>query len=293
MPYLEEEVYWAAAGRANADKIDKTKSAGMADVKRRIVSEPPCITEPLAGRGTSSLEVFSAIIAIKKPARSRHVVDVRLGGRLQRANRVIIANGSGMLYRMNESVRIDQSVPVKGKTLRAIKGIAIAVLAAVFTLALGWPRELASLWAQTAATNPLIAPVPPPAAPSQLPAPVTTAIAPILEPVSPLPSATPTPSERVFNCSCFGHGTRTNWIGQVSALGYFAARQSAVGACETYNERREPQSPLQSTGSSATVPVLPGSAIPGSATQLGSTLPGTLNASSAEEVQLCANCVCD
>jgi len=175
--------------------------------------------------------------------------------------------------------------------MRAIKGIAIAMLVAIFTLLLGSPREFAALWAQSA--NPLIAPVPPPAAPSQLPAPVTTAIAPILVPVPGLPTATPSPSERAFNCSCFGRGTRTNWIGQVSAAGYFAARQSAVGACVSYNERREPASPLQSMGSSATVPVLPGSAVPGSATQLGSTRPGTLNFSTAQQLQMCSTCFCD
>jgi hypothetical protein len=219
-------------------------------------------------------------------------MDVRALRRLQRANRVIIAKGSGMLYRMDKSVPRDELVPIKGRTMRAIKSIAIAMLAAIFTLALGGPREFASLWAQS--ENPLIAPVPPPAAPSQLPAPVTTAIAPILAPVEALPTASPSPAARVFNCSCFGRGTRTNWIGVVSAAGYFAARQSAVGACVSYNDRREPVSPLQGTGASAVIPpILPGSAVPGSATQLGSTLPGTLNFSTGQQLQMCSNCVCD
>jgi hypothetical protein len=263
----------------------------MADVKRRIVSGPPCITEAQAGRGTSSLELSTVILAIKKPAPSTPWWTRAFGGRLQRANRVIIAKGSGMLYRMNESVPNDELPPVMGKTMRAIKGIAIAMLAAVFMLALGSPREFASLWAQS--SNSLIAPVPAPAAPAQLPAPVTTAVAPVLEPVPAQPTASPSPSARAFNCSCYGRGSRTNWIGQVSAAGYFAARQSAVGACVTYNERREPVSPLQSMGSSATVPVLPGSAVPGSATQLGSTKPGTLDFSSAQQLQMCSTCFCD
>jgi hypothetical protein len=179
-----------------------------------------------------------------------------------------------------------------------VKGIAIALLAAIFTMALGWPRSLASLWAQTA-TNPLIAPVPPPAAPSQLPAPVTTLIAPILVPVPTLAIASPTPSLRVFNCSCFGRGTATNFMGQVTGQGYFAARQSAVGACLSFNERREPQSPLQSTRTSTTaagsssVAILPGAATAGNAAQVGQTLPGTLNFSTAEQLQKCSNCVCN
>ncbi len=194
-----------------------------------------------------------------------------------------------MLYRK------DESVPTKGKTLRAVKGIAIALLAAIFTLALGWPRALASLWAQTAAENPLIAPVAPPAAPAQLPAPVTTAIAPVLAPVPTPPQASPTPSTRAFNCSCFGRGTGTHWMGEVSAPGYFAARQSAVGACLSYNLRREPQSPFQNTRESGTttVPILPGADVPGTATRLGQTLPGALNFSTAEQLQMCSNCVCD
>lgn len=180
--------------------------------------------------------------------------------------------------------------------MRTVKGTAIAVLAAIFTLALGWPQAIAPLWAQTAASNPLLAPIAPPSAPAQLPAPVTTAIAPVLAPVPTLAQATPRPSVRAFNCSCFGRATGTHWMGQVTAQGYFAARQSAVGACLGYNHNREPQSPLlQSTrGSGATLaPVLPGEAVPGAATQLRQTLPGTLNFSVAEQLQGCSNCVCD
>jgi hypothetical protein len=234
------------------------------------------------------------MLATKEPAFPDHpgqTADTRARGRLQRANRVIIAKGSGMLYRINESVSSDESAPVKGKTMRAVKGIVIALLAVMFTQTLGYPRILALLWAQT--SNPLIMPVPPPAAPSQLPAPVTTAIAPILEPVPTLPAPTPTPSERVFNCSCYGPAQHTSWMGEVTAQGYFAARKSAVGTCVSYNER-EPQSPLLGMGASAAVPpILPGSAIPGSATQLGHTLPGTLSASAGQPQQMCSECFCD
>jgi hypothetical protein len=128
---------------------------------------------------------------------------------------------------------------------------------------------------------------------------VTTAIAPILAPVPTLAIASPTPSVRAFNCSCFGRGTGTRWMGTVIALGYFAARQSAVGACLSYNERRQPQSPLQTSGASTTaagstsVPILPGAAVAGGASKVGQTLPGTLNFSTSQQLQMCSNCVCD
>ena len=174
--------------------------------------------------------------------------------------------------------------------MRSVKGTGIVLLVAIFTISLdGW-RALAPLWAQT--TNPLIAPVPPPAAPSQLPAPVTTAIAPILAPVPTLALATPTPSVRVFNCSCSGRGSATNWMGVVSAGGYFAARQSAVGACVAYNRNREPPPPTGTARSGVTVPVVPGAEAPGAAAQLTSTLPGTLSALTSASLQNCSNCVC-
>ncbi|MEA2680775.1 MAG: hypothetical protein QOK03_2497 [Candidatus Binataceae bacterium] len=178
------------------------------------------------------------------------------------------------------------------KTMRTVKATAIVLLVALYTLALGGPPAIAPLWAQT--TNPLIAPVPPPAAPSQLPAPVTTAIAPILAPVPTLALATPTPLLRVFNCSCSGRGVGTNWMGRVTAGGYFAARQGAVGACLTYNRIREPLTPTQTARSATTtVPILPGASVPGAAAQLTSTLPGTLKPSTATDLQNCSNCVCD
>jgi len=194
-----------------------------------------------------------------------------------------------MLYRMNESVTITEM------TMRAVKGIAIVALAAVFALGLGWPGEPGSLWAQTGSMNSLIAPVPPPAAPAQLPAPVTTAIAPILAPVRALPTATPTPSARAFNCSCSGNGSNTQWMGRVTASSYFAARRSAVGACVGYNTNRQPPPPAGTSSGKATstVPILPQADVPGAAAQLGSALPGTLNFSTSAQLQRCANCVCD
>jgi hypothetical protein len=193
-----------------------------------------------------------------------------------------------MLYRIN------RSVPINRKTMRPLKGTAIVVLVAIYTFALSGSPAIVPLWAQTA-RNPLIAPVPPPAAPAQLPAPVTTAIAPILAPVPTLALATPTPSVRSFNCSCSGRGIHTNWMGTVSAPGFFAARQSAVGECLAYNRNREPSSPTQTARGavSTSVPILPGANVPGAAAQLTSSLPGTLNSSTAADLQNCANCVCN
>jgi hypothetical protein len=192
-----------------------------------------------------------------------------------------------MLYRMNASV------PIKGKPSRAVKGIVLGMLTAVFAVGLGWPLPMGSLWAQSA-TNSLLAPVAPPAGPAQLPAPVTTAIAPMLAPLPALPTATPTPSVRAFNCSCFGRATGTHWMGEVTADSYFGARHEAVGACLSYNERREPQSAFQNTRASGanSVPILPGADVPGAATQAGQRLPGTLNSSPAQQLQMCSNCFC-
>jgi len=39
--------------------------------------------------------------------------------------------------------------------------------------------------------------------------------------------------------------------------------------------------------------VLPGANVPGSATQIGQSLPGALNFSTAQQLQMCSNCVCD
>ncbi|MBI3760036.1 MAG: hypothetical protein HY269_09855 [Deltaproteobacteria bacterium] len=179
--------------------------------------------------------------------------------------------------------------------MRALKSTAIGLIAAIFAFTFGWPPATNPLWAQTASSNPLLAPVPPPAGPAQLPAPVTTAIAPVLIAVPTLAIATPTPAVRAFNCSCSGRGFPTNWMGQVTAPSYFAARQSAVGACVAYNTNREtaPAAETERSSVASTVPILPQANVPGAAAQLGATLPGTLNFSTSAQLQRCANCVCD
>ncbi|MGH7905900.1 MAG: hypothetical protein ACREP6_04665 [Candidatus Binataceae bacterium] len=122
----------------------------------------------------------------------------------------------------------------------------IAVLAALWLLTLGGPRNSSKVYAQLGAPPPpLPAPPPPPAAgPAGVTAP--TPAAPVLAPAPgaslTAPQATPTPSSRIFNCSCFGAGSRTRWMGTVQASGYFQARQSAVNSCIAYNVNRRPSS---------------------------------------------------
>lgn len=151
--------------------------------------------------------------------------------------------------------------------------------------------------AQLPAPNPLVAPLPAPAGPPTLAAPVQALTVPSLAAVPTVPVATPTPSLRAFNCSCFGSGTSTRWMGQVSAPGYFAARQAATGACLAYNERREPPPAVVATPAvSAAGPPM---ALPqgfeglGLAGAAGAALPGGLNISTAAALQGCAQCVCD
>ena len=43
-----------------------------------------------------------------------------------------------------------RSLPIKRNTIRASKSTALALLVAIYTMALGWPRSIAPLWAQTA-----------------------------------------------------------------------------------------------------------------------------------------------
>ena len=95
-------------------------------------------------------------------------------------------------------------------------------------------------WAQLPATNPLVVPPLPPSPPAQLPAPASTAIAPIPIPVPSLPAAYSTPGARLFNCSCWGPGQPTHWMGQVTAASYLSASQSASGACVSYNQGKPP-----------------------------------------------------
>ena len=184
--------------------------------------------------------------------------------------------------------------------MRVVKVLALLapVIILIFALCAPWPHS--AVWAQLPTPNPLVGPRPLPRAPAQLPAPVSTLIAPPLAPVPAPPTPAPPVTARVFNCSCFGPGSSTHWMGRVEAPSYFGARQSALGACLSFNERREPQPALiqQRTssgqvGSSSALPLPPGFTSPNAAKAAGQSLPGGLNFSTAGQLQACQTCTCD
>lgn len=156
-------------------------------------------------------------------------------------------------------------------------------------------------YAQLPPSNPLVAPLPAPSAPAQLPAPVTTNIAPALISVPSPPLASPTPLVTIFNCSCFGPSSGTSWMGQVSSTGVFAARQTATGACLNYNALRQPAPPalnLPEAGANLTqqsvgAPLPPGFNPVNQAGAAASQLPGTLTVQNEARATNCAQCVCD
>jgi len=89
-------------------------------------------------------------------------------------------------------------------------------------------------------------------------------------------------------------------MGQVQAPSYFGARQSALGACLSFNERREPQPALiqqrsssGQVGSSSGLPLPPGFTSPNAAKAAGQSLPGGLSVSTAGQLQACQTCTCD
>ncbi len=150
-----------------------------------------------------------------------------------------------------------------------------------------------AVMAQLPAPNPLVAPLSTPSGPALLPAPGAALAAPSLAAVPTLPAASPTPGPRAFNCSCFGSGEGTRWMGQVSAPGYFAARQTATGACLSYNQQKEPAPAIVTAAQGATSVVPPSFANPDAAASVSAALPGGLTVSSAAQQQACARCVCD
>ncbi len=189
----------------------------------------------------------------------------------------------------------------KMRLLRLLKLGASAAIALGFVAGLG-PRQWTLVWAQLPTPNPLIAPVPAPAAPAQLPAPITTAVLPSLAPMPTPPAATPAPATRSFTCSCYGPATHTNWMGQVAAPTYFAARQAALKACFAYNKLRSPESPFlnpnlfgpnQFSPEGPIAPILPGMLPFGLANPEIATMPGTLNFSTQTQMENCSTCACD
>ncbi len=206
----DDLVYWAAAGRTLRKQYYQAISAGMA-----ICETSHLVGASLHHRTAGRKRNFIARTVLAQTRRRRNRPNQKpssgrapIRGRLQRVSRAIIAKGSGMLYRMN------RSVPINRKTMRALKSTAIgagrrdlrvrARMAALDRYRSGRKRT----------SNPLIAPVPPPAAPAQLPAPVTTAIAPILAPVPTLAIATPTPAGARLQLQLLRtRQSATNWMG--------------------------------------------------------------------------------
>ena len=184
--------------------------------------------------------------------------------------------------------------------MRVIKVLALLAPVIILIVGLGTLQQHDGVWAQLPTPNPYVRPRALPSAPSQLPAPVSTLVAPPLAPVPAPPTPAPPVTARVFNCSCFGPGSSTHWMGQVQAPSYFGARQSALGACLSFNERREPQPALiqqqranTQAGASAALPLPPGFTSPGAAAVANQTLPGGLNFSTAAQLQACQTCTCD
>jgi hypothetical protein len=202
--------------------------------------------------------------------------------------------------------------------MRIFKFIAVLLLPVLMMLALGFPPAPMRLWAQLPPSNPNFAPVPFPSGVPSLAQPAATTGIPTLA-VIPTPVAVATATAlRTFNCSCFGPGSGTRWVGQVSATGYFSARQGAISACTSYAELKQPASPYNEPTSYAGLanapPPLPGAAQPADAAA-SQLLPGTLNFSlnraassavvssvaaqvqpgtiSSAALQDCSQCACD
>jgi len=87
-----------------------------------------------------------------------------------------------------------------------------------------------------------------PGAPSQLTSVPGVVATPLLTPV-PVPTEQPTPSPRLFNCTCFTNASGTQWAGTVTASSYSTAISAAGGACISYLTST-PQSPFIQPGQS-------------------------------------------
>ncbi len=101
------------------------------------------------------------------------------------------------------------------KRMRIVKVLALLAPLIILILGLGTLRPHDAVWAQLPTPNPMVGPRPLPSAPAQLPAPVSTLVAPPLAPVPAPPTPAPPVTARVFNCSCFGPGSGTHFMGRV------------------------------------------------------------------------------
>jgi len=178
--------------------------------------------------------------------------------------------------------------------MRIVKFLAVMVLP---SLILAVRLDRAS--AQLPPPNPLVVPSVLPSPPQQLLAPVLPQGVPSLVAVPTARATYAAPStSRIFNCSCFGPGTGTHFVGQVSTSGgYFAARQGAVSACLSSNTNKQPAPPavpIQTPSSNISAPTMPGVSIPAdTAATVGQSMPGTINFSSSAQLRECSQCTCD
>jgi hypothetical protein len=141
-----------------------------------------------------------------------------------------------------------------------------------------------------------------PGNPSQLISVPGVVATPLLTPV-PIPTASPTPVPRVFNCSCYTTASGTEWSGTVTASDYAAARSAASGACVRYLTS-VPQSPYIVPGRSpglgignAAAPEAQSSAAAAGAVP-GQTMPNSpanelRNSPSLTGASFCNVCACD
>lgn len=179
--------------------------------------------------------------------------------------------------------------------MRIFKLIAALLLPLLMTLAVAFPPERMRLWAQLPPGIPNLAPGAAASGVPTLAQPAATIGIPTLA-VIPTPAVVATAvGLRAFNCSCFGPGSGTHWMGQISAAGYFAARQSATRTCLSFNRQKQPASAFNYTNSfagAALTPRLAGANLPANAAAV-QVLPGTLNFSTAAQLQMCSQCTCN
>jgi hypothetical protein len=183
--------------------------------------------------------------------------------------------------------------------MRIAKILAALSLPVLIVFAMITSTPIIRLWAQLPPSNPNLGPAVTPSAPPQLSQPAATTGIPPLAPIPSAAAPTPSPVARVFNCSCFGRGTGTHFMGRVSASGYFAARQSATSACLSSNELKQIPSPFAAPSQvggaalgEAGGTFLPGSTQPADAAA-AQVLPGELNFSTAAQLQMCSQCTCN
>lgn len=185
--------------------------------------------------------------------------------------------------------------------MRLLKFLAAVAPPLVFVLGMGLSEDHpGAIWAQLPPPNPLTAPRPLPSAPAQLQPPVPPQGLPSLAVVAPPASPLPTPSARVFNCSCFGPASPTHWMGLVTAPSYFGARQAAVTACLSFNQTRQPQPPVvPAAAPTSLVPsgtgagVIANQAALASALNAGQQLPGNVTFFTPQQLRACSRCTCD